>query len=84
MGDPRDTTPERVLIVSASVGAGHDGAARELAHRLERRGVLTETRDFLDALPAYGGGARTPGRTRWCRRTRWPARPWEGWSGAAG
>ena len=43
--------PSRVLIVSGSVGAGHDGAARELAARLERSGVEVEVRDFLDAVP---------------------------------
>jgi UDP-N-acetylglucosamine:LPS N-acetylglucosamine transferase len=40
-----------VLIVSGSVGAGHDGAARELAARLERSGVDVQVRDFLDAVP---------------------------------
>jgi processive 1,2-diacylglycerol beta-glucosyltransferase len=40
-----------VLIVSGSVGAGHDGAARELAVRLERAGVEVQVRDFLDAVP---------------------------------
>ena len=46
-----ETTPSRVLIVSGSVGAGHDGAAHELAARLERSGVQVEVRDFLDAVP---------------------------------
>src|SRR3954447_2528508 len=41
----------RVLIVSGSVGAGHDGAARELAMRLERAGAVVAVRDFLDAVP---------------------------------
>jgi processive 1,2-diacylglycerol beta-glucosyltransferase len=40
-----------VLIVSGSVGAGHDGAAYELAARLSRSGVEVEVRDFLDAVP---------------------------------
>jgi UDP-N-acetylglucosamine:LPS N-acetylglucosamine transferase len=40
-----------VLIVSGSVGAGHDGAARELAARLRRAGVEVSVRDLLDALP---------------------------------
>ena len=71
MGDPRGTTRERVLIVSASVGAGHDGAARELAHRLERRGVLTETRDFLDALPAWMRYTVREGYTQTVNRTPW-------------
>jgi processive 1,2-diacylglycerol beta-glucosyltransferase len=43
--------PSRVLVVTGSVGAGHDGAARELAARLERAGVEVAVRDFLDAVP---------------------------------
>ena len=46
------TAGTRVLILSATVGQGHEGAARELARRLHRLGVETEVRDFLDALPA--------------------------------
>jgi UDP-N-acetylglucosamine:LPS N-acetylglucosamine transferase len=44
---PRTRT---VLIISASVGAGHDGAAAELRRRLERQGYEVQVRDFLDAL----------------------------------
>lgn len=40
-----------VLIVSGSVGAGHDGAARELAARLRRAGVQADVHDYLDGLP---------------------------------
>jgi processive 1,2-diacylglycerol beta-glucosyltransferase len=40
-----------VLVVSASVGAGHDGAAAELKARLRRAGVEVAVRDFLDAVP---------------------------------
>ena len=40
----------RVLVVSGSVGAGHDGAARELAQRLRSRGVEVQVRDFMDAI----------------------------------
>jgi len=43
--------PDTVLIVSGSVGAGHDGAANELARRLRERGVRVEQRDHLEALP---------------------------------
>jgi UDP-N-acetylglucosamine:LPS N-acetylglucosamine transferase len=39
-----------ILIVSASMGAGHDGAARELRTRLERDGHRVEVVDFLDAV----------------------------------
>jgi processive 1,2-diacylglycerol beta-glucosyltransferase len=41
----------RVLVVSGSVGAGHDGAARELAARLTAAGAVVAVRDFLDAVP---------------------------------
>jgi UDP-N-acetylglucosamine:LPS N-acetylglucosamine transferase len=44
-----------VLIVSASMGAGHNGAARELARRLEAQGYRTETVDFLHLMP-FGSG----------------------------
>ncbi|MCD2195788.1 glycosyltransferase [Actinomycetospora endophytica] len=42
----------RVVIISATVGQGHEGAARELARRLAGRGVQVEVHDYLDALPA--------------------------------
>lgn len=49
-GDGNARTP-RVLVVSGSVGSGHDGAARELAARLQDAGTVVEVRDFLAALP---------------------------------
>ncbi len=52
---PRRTP--RVTIVSASVGAGHDGAAAELARRLTGQGFLVDRHDFLDLLPARIGPA---------------------------
>ncbi|MEV6349134.1 hypothetical protein [Actinoplanes sp. NPDC051851] len=45
--------PGAVVIFSASIGAGHDGAARELS----RRGVPVVRHDFLDMLPAGLGPA---------------------------
>ena len=45
---------ERFLIVSASMGAGHDGAARELANRLEESGHDTKVVDFLECAPGVG------------------------------
>lgn len=36
------------------MGAGHDGAARELCRRLESRGAKARTVDFLDASPLVG------------------------------
>ncbi|MCC3766909.1 glycosyltransferase [Streptomyces sp. UNOC14_S4] len=50
-GDAGQGGAPRVLVVSGSMGAGHDGAARELVRRLGERGVEAVSRDFLDALP---------------------------------
>jgi UDP-N-acetylglucosamine:LPS N-acetylglucosamine transferase len=41
----------RVLVVSASMGAGHDGAARELVRRLNADGHEAEMRDFMTSAP---------------------------------
>lgn len=41
----------RVVIVSGSVGAGHDGVARELAGRLAERGHPVTVLDLLDGFP---------------------------------
>lgn len=43
----------RVLVVTGSVGAGHDGAANELAARLRAAGVAVDVRDYLDAVPGW-------------------------------
>lgn len=40
-----------MLVVSARMGAGHQGAAEELARRLAARGRTTVIVDFLDAFP---------------------------------
>jgi UDP-N-acetylglucosamine:LPS N-acetylglucosamine transferase len=49
------TGPARVAIVSGSVGAGHDGVARELAHRLAEAGHEVDVLDLLDGLPWLTG-----------------------------
>jgi UDP-N-acetylglucosamine:LPS N-acetylglucosamine transferase len=49
---------ERVLIFSASMGAGHDGAARELARRLEAEGHQTAMVDFLSCVTGVGGSLK--------------------------
>lgn len=46
-----------VVIISASVGAGHDGASHELARRLRLAGFAVDRHDFLDLLPAGWGDA---------------------------
>ena len=68
---PVDGAPQRVLIVSASMGAGHDGAARELRSRLSDRGYTVEIVDFLDLLPLGLGAA-----LRWFYQLQLRALPW--------
>src|ERR1700742_1576805 len=53
---PRPCPRRRVTVISASVGAGHDGAAAELSRRLEAAGVAVDRHDFVDLLPGGGGG----------------------------
>jgi len=45
----------RIAVVSASIGAGHDAVARELAHRLGVAGYRTTRHDFLEMLPGGAG-----------------------------
>ena len=42
---------ERVLVLSASIGGGHDGAATELTRRLKAAKAEVRGADFLDLLP---------------------------------
>src|SRR3954453_6604070 len=51
VGPARGPAAARGLVVSGSVGAGHDGAARELAARLTTAGAVVELRDYLSAVP---------------------------------
>jgi processive 1,2-diacylglycerol beta-glucosyltransferase len=44
-----------ILIVSASMGAGHDGAAQELRRRLDAGGHRVEVVDFLEAVAFHIG-----------------------------
>jgi processive 1,2-diacylglycerol beta-glucosyltransferase len=61
----------RFLIVSASMGGGHDGAARELRSRLRAEGNEATMVDFLNAMPA---GAGTFVRLSYKWELRWS--PW--------
>jgi UDP-N-acetylglucosamine:LPS N-acetylglucosamine transferase len=45
----------RVVVVSASIGAGHDGAAAELTRQLRGAGLDVDRHDFLDILPGAWG-----------------------------
>jgi processive 1,2-diacylglycerol beta-glucosyltransferase len=51
MGGQAADAAARVLVISGSVGAGHDGAADELISRLAKLGIVADRRDYLDALP---------------------------------
>jgi UDP-N-acetylglucosamine:LPS N-acetylglucosamine transferase len=51
MGGGATSTATRVVVISGSVGAGHDGAADELVSRLANLGIAADRRDYLDALP---------------------------------
>src|SRR5438445_13646938 len=42
---------KRFVVITASVGAGHDGAAHELTRRLQAAGRQTECFNLLDLLP---------------------------------
>jgi UDP-N-acetylglucosamine:LPS N-acetylglucosamine transferase len=44
-----------VLIISAAMGAGHDGVAYELQRRLHARGAHADVHDYLEMLPARMG-----------------------------
>ena len=60
-----------VLIISASMGAGHDGAARELRKRLETRGHDVTVVDFLTMMPFKLGAF-----CRWTYETQLKTMPW--------
>jgi UDP-N-acetylglucosamine:LPS N-acetylglucosamine transferase len=65
----------RVAVISGSMGAGHDGAARELVRELAAAGYATEFHDFLDLLGPRGGRAL---RALYARQLRLAPRSW-GW-----
>jgi processive 1,2-diacylglycerol beta-glucosyltransferase len=60
-----------ILIVSASMGAGHDGAAKELRRRLEASGHRVEVIDFLDAVAFHIGPL-----LRWFYQVQLRMAPW--------
>ncbi|MGW5460409.1 MGDG synthase family glycosyltransferase [Streptomyces sp. NPDC003996] len=67
-----EPTPSgRIAIISASVGAGHDGAAAELARRLIADGFTVDRHDLLDLLPARLGRAVQEGYHRMLVRAPW-------------
>jgi UDP-N-acetylglucosamine:LPS N-acetylglucosamine transferase len=64
LDSPVGADPGRIVIISASVGAGHDGAAAELARRMRDAGHTVDRHDFLDLLPARLGKAACAGYHR--------------------
>ncbi|GGL12904.1 hypothetical protein Sme01_20460 [Sphaerisporangium melleum] len=64
-------TRRRVLILSASMGAGHDGVAAELARRLAEDGAEVEVIDVLHLVPFRLGLALRQGYHWAIRRTPW-------------
>jgi hypothetical protein len=66
-------TPDSIVIVSASIGAGHDGAARELGRRLTADGFAMTRHDFLDLLTPGSGTAL---RGTYARQLRYAPRSW--------
>jgi UDP-N-acetylglucosamine:LPS N-acetylglucosamine transferase len=69
-------TGTRVLIVTASMGGGHDGPARELARRLTILGVDADVVDLV-AIAPYGTGRML----RWLFRVQltWAPGSWGRW-----
>ncbi len=65
------TRPLRVLIVSATVGAGDAGNARELARRLVEAGHEAEVRDFLETPPLGIGKALSKGYEAELKHAPW-------------
>jgi UDP-N-acetylglucosamine:LPS N-acetylglucosamine transferase len=59
------------VIISASVGAGHDGAAEQLAARLTAAGITVDRHDLLDLLPAGLGRVVSGGYHRLLTYAPW-------------
>lgn len=72
---PPRSSPGTIVLVSASIGAGHDGAARELARRLIMAGFTVRHQDFLDLLPPGWGDSA---REAYARQLRYAPASW-GW-----
>ncbi|MFE9449538.1 glycosyltransferase [Streptomyces sp. NPDC006739] len=68
---PATARTERVAIVSASIGAGHDGAAAELDRRLTAAGLTVDRLDLLDLLPARLGRLVRDGYHRMLVQAPW-------------
>lgn len=65
------TAGRRLLILSASMGAGHDAVAAELARRLVAQGAEAEVVDVLRLLPLRLGSVLRRGYHRMVRHAPW-------------
>ncbi|AEW97332.1 MULTISPECIES: MGDG synthase family glycosyltransferase [Streptomycetaceae] len=70
-GGPAGAAAGRIVIISASVGAGHDGAAGQLARGLAAHGLTVDRHDFLDLLPLRLGRAVRGGYHRLLTHAPW-------------
>jgi UDP-N-acetylglucosamine:LPS N-acetylglucosamine transferase len=61
----------RVMIVSARVGAGHNGFTEELARRLRIQGFDVDTYDFMDLMPGPTGRGSLRTYNRILKRAPW-------------
>ncbi|HZD65037.1 MAG TPA: hypothetical protein VE152_02950 [Acidimicrobiales bacterium] len=66
--NPRSST---VLVLTAGMGAGHDGVAQELARRFADRGYQPQVLDILDLLPSVIGRALRRGYALMLRWAPW-------------
>jgi processive 1,2-diacylglycerol beta-glucosyltransferase len=95
-GKQRVSDTPAVLIISAAMGAGHDGVAYELERRLHARGADAKVYDYLEMLPGrmgpfyrafYAGQLKyAPGSYEWLynRMERGVIRPIAQWLGSQG
>lgn len=67
----RCTSNQVVLVLTASMGAGHDGVATELARRLRTRGYEVEVIDLLAVMPPAVGRALRSGYAAMLRWAPW-------------
>lgn len=63
--------PHRILLVTASMGAGHDQTAAELGRRFAEQGATVRIVDLLDILPFGIGHAIARGYALMLRRAPW-------------
>jgi len=66
-----ERAPGRIVVVSATIGAGHDVVTHELAQRLRRRGYSVQWYDFMDVLPLRIGRRAASGHQALLRRAPW-------------